>query len=294
MTTSPVSSFSQLPIEEVKKIHNEIIYTTVRIKSEKGTGSGTILYSGLNDNGNFETFVLTANHVIDELCEVQNRWDPMLGRDVKMELRKKCEVDVFRWEKISDATGAIAIDADIIARDKLMDVALLRLRTGKEISPTASMFSEDIDGITISDKVIICGAAMGVPPIVTNGNVVLTNAEIDNYDYFLTTAPSIFGNSGGATFRRSRDTDIYELIGMPARITVSIVGFSASPITHLGYSVRVDNILKFLRHNCYNFIFDPTHTIEQDNELRKTKIEMEKRRREIKEGALYGGEDGEE
>jgi S1-C subfamily serine protease len=217
----------------------------------------------------------------------------MLGRDIKVELRKKCEVDTFRWEKVSEATGATAIDADIVARDKLMDVALLKLRTGKEISPAANIFTDDIDNIKIGDRVVVCGAALGVPPIATNGNVVLTNQEIDNYDYLLISAPSIFGNSGGATFRRGRgkNKDVYELIGVPARITAVLIGFSPSPITHMGYSIRIDNILKFLDHNCYNFIYDNTHSIEEDEERRKKKIEKERVKREIQEGVVEEDEE---
>lgn len=216
----------------------------------------------------------------------------MLGRDVKKELRKKCEVDSFRWERISEATGATAIEADIVARDKLMDVALLKLRTEKQVSPVAKIFTKDINTIKIGDEVVVCGAALGVPPIITKGNVVLTNQEIDNYDYLLTIAASIFGNSGGSTFRRSREgDDVYEFIGIPARIAVSMVGFSTSPITHMSYSIRIDNILKFLEHNCYNFIYDPTHTIEADNEERERRVEKEKFRREMGEGVVEEVED---
>ena len=286
----------QLPLSEIEKLHEEILYTTTRVRIEKGSGSGTMLFSGKNKKNDFETYVLTANHVIDDLCTVDKRWDPMLGRDIKVELRKKCEVDTFRWEKISEATGATAIDADIVARDKLMDVALLKLRTGKEISPTANIFTGNIDDIKIGDQVMLCGASLGVPPIATNGNVVLTSQEINSYDYLLISAPSIYGSSGGATFRRSRegDKDLYEFIGVPARIAVTLTGFSTSPITHMGYSIRIDNILKFLDHNCYNFIYDSTHSIEEDEERRKKRIEKERVKREIQEGVVEEEEEKEE
>ena len=277
-------SLKQLSLEEIKKLHQEIIYTAVRIRAGKVGGSGTVIFSGENKKQEFETYILTANHVIDGLCEVKGQWDPMLGKDIKKELRKKCDIDIFRWEKISDATGATSIEADIVARDKLMDVALLKLRTAKEIKPVAKIFTNSLDEIKIGEEIIVCGATMGVPPIITKGTVSLTNKEIDNYDYILTTAPSYFGVSGGSTFRRDRKNDNYELIGMPARISVNMIGFSPDPIIFMGYSVRIDNILNFLSHNCYDFIYDSTHTIEEDADRRKRKIEIEKRKREFTEG----------
>ena len=277
-------SLKQLSLDEIKKLHQEIIYTAVRIRAGRASGSGTVIFSGKNKKQEFETYILTANHVIDELCKVKGQWDPMLGKDVKKELRKKCDVDIFRWEKISDATGATSIEADIVARDRLMDVALLKLRTAKEITPVAKIFTDLLDEIKIGDEIIVCGATMGVPPLITKGTISLTNIEIDNYDYLLTTAPSYFGVSGGSTFRRDRENNNYELIGMPARISVNMMGLSPDPIVFMGYSVRIDNILKFLSRNCYNFIFDPTHTIEEDAERKRRKIEAERRKRALDEG----------
>lgn len=61
---------NQLSLEEIEKLHQEVLYNTVRVRAEKASGSGTLVFSGKNKKDSFETYILTANHVIDDLCTV--------------------------------------------------------------------------------------------------------------------------------------------------------------------------------------------------------------------------------
>ena len=66
----------------------------------------------------------------------------------------------------------------------------------------------------------------------------------------MSTAPIIYGNSGGALFRYSGDRDRYELIGVPSRGTVA--GFSV--VEHMNWSIVIETIRAFLRDSAFGFI----------------------------------------
>ncbi len=59
----------------------------------------------------------------------------------------------------------------------------------------------------------------------THGDIQHMDDEIDNEVYWMSTAQTIFGNSGGAVFRPRNGH--YEFIGVPSRIAVTMTGFSA-------------------------------------------------------------------
>ena len=77
---------------------------------------------------------------------------------------------------------------------------------------------------------------MGHSPIHTFGHLNGFDDVIDNYPYILSSAPTIFGNSGGSLYVVSENGDekVY-FIGVPSRIAV--VGWfgGADAITHMSF-----------------------------------------------------------
>jgi len=84
----------------------------------------------------------------------------------------------------------------------------------------------------------------------------------------MSSAQTIFGNSGGAIFRWSQSRKKYEFIGIPSRISVQPMGFSADAITHMGYFIPIERVYKLLDDNCYQFIYDKNYTIKQCKKMR--------------------------
>jgi len=93
--------------------------------------------------------------------------------------------------------------------------------------------------------------------------------EIDHYKYWMSTAQTIFGNSGGSIYRWSQSRKQYEYIGIPSRISIQPMGFSADAITHMGYFIPIDRIYNLLESNNYNFIYDSSIPIKECEEKRK-------------------------
>ena len=104
--------------------------------------------------------------------------------------------------------------------------------------------------------------------------------EIEHYKYWMSSAPTIFGNSGGAVYRWSGNRKKYEYIGIPSRISIQPMGFSADAITHMGYFIPIDRIYDLLDENNYNFIYDENVSLEECEKERNNKKKPSKNDKE--------------
>jgi len=272
---------------DLKDLHEQILWTTVRVRAKKAGGSGTVIWSGQDNKGKFRTYVLTCEHVVDDLIEIKTKWDEIAKVERKMEVLGKPSVQIFYYENYSRCKGSSGEHrANIVAYSKDEDIALLELeRYENPIEYIANLYpKEKLDDIHVFDEVYCVGAAMGHEPIATKGIISYMDEIIEGKEYWMSTAQSIFGNSGGAVFRWSKERGRFEFLGMPARLTVAMFGFSADAITHMGFFVPINRIYKFLDENCYQFIYDPKFTFE------KCEKEREKKRKEREKLilAMYG------
>lgn len=259
-------------VEKISQMHNEMLYTSLRIRAGTSGGSGTVLYSQVIKNDEAETYILTNHHVVDDLIKVEEDWDSLLGRKVKKEKRSAAKVENFQYNYLSRNVGQKSLDADIVAYDSRLDLALLRLRDINPLPNVAFIIPEDkVEEIHIYDDVIAVGAQLGVPPISTVGHVVFMDAEIDNERFNMGTYNSIYGSSGGAVFRYSVDRGHYEFIGVPARVTVMPKIFDVETITHMSYFIPIESVIGFLKEWCYDFIIDSKVNTQDCHKRRENK-----------------------
>jgi len=237
-----------------------------RVQTPKALGSCTIIYS---KGGN--TYALTNFHVIENCITYKEKWDNILKKDIKKEFTKQVEVLYPRMED-DRVVGYATVLADIVLHDKQQDIALLKFKNDTNKYPSVKWFPRDeIKKIPYLTELACIGAALGYKPIVTFGNLNSIGEEIDNYEYWMSSAQSIFGNSGGGIFAE-KDSD-WLFLGIPSRIAVIPMGFGANAITHMGFFIPLFRIYDWLEENCYQFIYDSTFTIEQCEELRDKKKE---------------------
>ena len=268
------------PLELVEKRHKEILWTTVRVHTDKAYGSGTVIYSGKDAKGKWHSYIATCQHVVANNIKVETKFDPRVGYDIKKETRIPVEVEFFYYDKLSICQGVSgSVKADIVAYDVDGDIAILETRRSAPVEWVANLFPKDkIEEIHVFDEVWACGAALAHEPIATHGEINFMNELMDEgVEYWMSSAQTIFGNSGGAMFRYSPKRDCYEFIGIPARIGISIAGFLPDPITHMGFFVPIPRVYKVLDDNFYQFIYDSKYTYEKCKELREShKKEQEK------------------
>ena len=272
--------------KEIIQKHEQMFYPTVRVRTKKAGGSGTVVYSQKNEkDGEIYTYVITNQHVISDSVHLEKKWDPVLKRKVDKEILDTVNVEFFRFNNYSHTIGSFAVEADIVAYSEVeggQDWALLRVRDKEnEADYVANMFPlDDLDNIHIFDETYAVGASLGHPPVASNGMITYMDDEIEHYKYWMSSAPTIFGNSGGAVYRWSGNRKQYEYIGIPSRISIQPMGFSADAITHMGYFIPIDRVYKLLEDNDFQFIYDSNYSIEDCKKAREKKQSPEKDEKE--------------
>lgn len=255
---------------EVLDLHQRILRPSVRVRATKSMGSGTLVYCKQQDAENhpdeFETLVLTNHHVIEDLIDVKEEWDSTAGRKRFREFREPAVVEFFEMKHHSRVVSKNGKEAEIVAWDKQLDLALLRLETIAEFGPVVEFASRQQmeRGLYAFDAVYCVGCALGEDPVITHGQLSGFDRKIEAQPYILHTAPSIFGNSGGALYLE----ETRELIGVPARIAVA--GFG-NAITHLSYAIPTTTIFKFLDDKDFQYVYDEAFTSAQCEEVRGRK-----------------------
>lgn len=270
-----------------QELHEKVLYPVVRVSHAKAVGSGTILYSKPSESNpaDYETYVLSNPHVIADLITYKKEWDPVLQRDMKREIKSVATVQEFRYKP--GRTVVVAengVQADVVAYDVRQDLALLKLRDIKRYDYTVELWPKG-EPLEMLMELYCVGCGMGLRPVMTHGYLSGMGIEIDNYDYMLSTASSIFGHSGGAVF----EVSTLRFVGVPSRITVSLLGYQA--IDFLGYFIPVNRIYDFLDDQCYQFIYDPKYTPSKCDKLREQK--REKELAEYKAKVIAGAEETE-
>ena len=266
--------------KEIIQKHEQMFYPTVRVRTKKAGGSGTVVYSQKHKDEVF-TYVITNHHVISDSVKIEKKWDPVLKRKVDKEKLDTVHVEFFRYNNYSHTVGSFAVEADIVAYSEVeggQDWALLRVRDKENTADyVANMFPlDDIDNVHIFDEVFAVGASLGHPPVASEGHISYMDDEIDSYKYWMSSAPTIFGNSGGAVYRWSEARKRYDYIGIPSRISIQPMGFSADAITHMGYFIPIDRVYKLLDENNYQFIYDEKITKEECEKARDKKQKPKK------------------
>lgn len=265
-------------------VHLEVLYPTVRVRSKRAGGSGTILWSQEIDD-EFVTFVLTNHHVIEDLITVQKEYDPMIGREVPRETRGTATVEFFRYKYGSRNIGTYSVDADVETYSKPQDMALLRLRNIEKADFIATLPPQGREKeIRLFDTVYAVGAALGHPPIATQGIITYMDDEIDDYEYWMSNAQIIFGNSGGSVYLK----DTHEFIGMPSRVAVAQIGWSTDTITHMGYFIPFWRVYDWLKDEYYHFIYDNDADYQQCEDDRNRAKEEQRRLLDVRAAQEVG------
>lgn len=260
--------------KEIKEIHEQVLYPVVRVRTEKAGGTGLIVYSKPTpeDATIYETYVITCHHVIADAVKFVEKWSSIAKREITVEERQPVQVEVFKYEKLSRCIGGTTVQADIIAWNKDFDIAFLKVKCEDQFKHVAKLYPKDkADDIFLGRTTIACGCSLGHAPLFTIGNLVAKHDMIKNKEYWMNTANTIFGNSGGAVFLG----DTYEYVGITAMITAIQMGFSIDIVTWMGFFVPITSIYKFLDDEFLQFIYDPKFTSTECMKQRKAKEKRE-------------------
>jgi S1-C subfamily serine protease len=231
-------------------LHDDVLHTQVRVRTQTAGGSGTVIYSEKTSDGFFSTYVITCHHVIEDAMKLETQWDPMLQKDRKREERQPVDVEWFGWDQVPHGRAPLTSGtrAEIVTHSQKHDMALLHLRLVKKPQVAKMLPKGRYEEVRVGAPVWAVGCALGHDPILTSGVVTQLGDILAGQDYVMSSAQIIFGNSGGGLFLDKGSE--YYFIGIPSAGDVVF----GTPITHLGYSSPIWRIHEFLEEQVFDFL----------------------------------------
>ncbi len=252
----------------LQEFHERCIYPAVRIKTQKAGGSGTVIFSKENKSGEYDTFILTNHHVIDDAITTKEDWDSLLKRKMKKEFLEYVSIELFDYVNVSTVNSANTHRGEIIAYDQYHDLGVLKLISPKKSPFVAQLIKkETIKDIYIDTPIACIGCSLLHDPVVSHGKVTYLQEVIDNRMYLMSSANSIFGNSGGSLYLE----DTGELIGVPSRITAIQLGYGVDILTWMSFSCHPKRLYEFFEEQELKFLYDSSDTYEEALKRREKK-----------------------
>jgi S1-C subfamily serine protease len=215
-----------------------ILRPSVQVLGRGGVGGGTIIRSERESADAFGTYIVTAFHVLQKVVEPEAS-----GR------RKPVQVKIF-----AENGEAETVESDLLLHDERRDLALLKLRSTRSYPVAARLAArERVRETSVFTPIYAVGCPLGHDPLPSFGEITTLRKEVNGERFWMMSAPTIFGNSGGGVFHR----ETLEMIGVSAMICTFDNPVS-TPVPHLGILVPLDSVYDWLRDNDFAFVYDPT------------------------------------
>lgn len=208
------------------RMWRELVGPTVQLMGEDTVGSGVLLPSQrVEGTDEYRTYLITAWHVV---------------RDIQASaesLAAPVPVTIYTPDK-----SVTAETATLLEHDAEIDAALLVLRTTRAIECGAKLASrERLASARIFDRIYAVGCPLGNDPIPTYGEVADTHHVVDGQRYWMISAPTYIGNSGGGIF----DARTHELLGIFSKIYTH-GSVRPTVVPHMGLATSLTAIYDWL------------------------------------------------
>ena len=203
---------------------------TVQLAGETTVGSGVLLQSREMPDGTYSTHLLTAWHVVrDILADADG-------------LERPIPVTLY-----SPDADPRADSAELLEFDPTLDVALLVMSSDEPYAFGASLPDKDrVSNAHVFDPIYAVGCPLGNDPIPTYGEVADTQHHVGDETYWMISAPTYIGNSGGGIF----DARTHELLGIFSKIYTH-GNLRPTVIPHMGLVTPMASIYAWLEEVGY-------------------------------------------
>lgn len=217
-------------------LNRELLAPTVQLNGEDTVGSGTLIYSQHNAKSDkVESYVLTSYHVIRNILA-----DSTTARESGI------EVTIYTHD------GPMEARADMVAEDRRIDAALLKLRSEERFTNVARTLPRTrCRDVRVWDRIWAVGCPLGNDPIPTQGEISSIDNQLSGSNYWMINAPTYFGNSGGGVFL----ADSRELVGVFSKIYTHGKG-NPVVVPHMGLCTPMDLIYEFVDREKYGFVLE--------------------------------------
>ncbi len=216
-------------VRDVRAMWRELVGPTVQLAGKSTVGSGVVV-RGLDG----ALHVLTAWHVV---------------RDIRAETDDPAAPIPLRAYR--EDTTWIDRECALVAHDVGLDVALLTVVDPEGLAEAARLAPpERLARVRVFDSVYAVGCPLGNDPIPTHGEVASTHHVVADNDYWMISAPTYIGNSGGGIY----DAATHELLGIFSKIYTH-GSMRATIVPHMGLVTPLDQVYDWLEREGHLHLF---------------------------------------
>ena len=210
---------------DVDGMWRELVGPVVQLAGDATVGSGVLLESRPLEEGRWLTYLITSWHVVRDIYGSPDR------------VASPVPVKIYLPEG-----GTRMETARMVAYDVPLDVALLTLECDEPVPCGARLASrERVAAVRVFDPVYAVGCPLGNDPIPTAGEVAATRHEVEATRYWMISAPTYIGNSGGGIF----DAGTHELVGIFSKIYTH-GAMRATIVPHMGLVTPLSIVYEWL------------------------------------------------
>lgn len=204
----------------------DLLGPTVQLCGLSTVGSGVLLGSRpAETEGEWRTDVLTAWHVVRDILPESEGPEHLVP------------VRVYLPEGGFDEEQATLLQYDVE-----LDVALLRLQTQRHFENGARLASRSrLERVRTFDRIYAVGCPLGNDPIPTFGEIAETRHMVEGEHYWMISAPTYIGNSGGGIY----DAESGQLLGIFSKIYTH-GSLRPTVVPHMGLAVPLTRIYDWL------------------------------------------------
>ena len=222
-------STPEAAMSQSKSKVEQMVYPIVQMKGTGTVGRGVVVFNEPSPAGLWYTWVVTAYHVVEEVRDFSDFdrtivdvhfFDPDLGR-------------------VSEETYQ---GLEVVAYPEA-DLSLLRIEREQPWPYLAEVASEKVcSQLSVFDSVYAVGCPLGNQPIPTRGEISSQYKKVGDEVYWMVSAPTFFGNSGGGIFLSGSG----QLVGISSMIYT--YGKRAPMVVpHMGLFVPLAHVRSWLR-----------------------------------------------
>jgi len=200
-------------------------------------GSGVVVACSEN-GGSFDVLIITAAHVARSHEDCPDR---------------KISVETFE-----NSAVAGRFEAAVVACDCAGDLAILKIRTGSRLATARIAPAGTFVKSAVFDEVFAVGCRLGMPPSPSDGIVSAESAPDGRL--WITSACTIFGNSGGGVFLKSTG-ELIGIVSMVAMVRTELLtepggeplgGAVLHPVSHIGFFAPASEVRAFIEKSGFD------------------------------------------
>lgn len=224
--TSPIASVAVAPIISASDLNQQLLKHVVKITNlaTGSSGSGVILWAGLDNKKMGHTYILTNRHVL-----------PIGTPGI---------VEIFNYLNFRNIESVRTFPVLSVVQNDAADLSLVEVLSNEVLANKATFIrSSDYEQMPLYTELFIVGCGLGNPPFISSGKV------IGFGDKLMLNGFSVWGCSGGGVFDNQG-----RLVSITCQIGMATVGEHDYPITNISISIPVNIICDWLLTTNYKFI----------------------------------------